>query len=236
MSCSYSDIAIQYFDVKALEYTQATICWERFRDDIFIAWPHSVDKLYIFFDYMNKVDPTKKIQFTMEVATDTLEFLDLKLKFDKESKQISVDVFAKDTDSFTYVLPSTCFPKNNIENIPKGVALRLRRICDSDEKFEKHSAEYQNYLIARDYKPGKVKKQFSDIKKLTREEARKPKLLKTTFSTSCNLITQYNPLLPNLKAIIRNHLPILYNSQQMLDIFLQNTISVTYKRNHSKPF
>ena len=34
-----------------------------------------------------------------------------------------------------------------------------------------------------------MKKQFLDIKKLTREEARKPKLLKTTFSTSCNLIT-----------------------------------------------
>ena len=77
----------------------------------------------------------------MEVATNTLEFLDLRLKFDKESKQISVGVFAKDTDSFTYVLPRTCFPKNNIENIPKSVAVRLRRICDSDEKFEKHSAE-----------------------------------------------------------------------------------------------
>ena len=36
---------------------------------------------------MNKVDSTKKVQFTMEVATDTLYFLDLKLKFDKESKQ-----------------------------------------------------------------------------------------------------------------------------------------------------
>ena len=101
-----------------------------------------------------------------------------------------MDVFAKDTDSFTYVLPSTCFPKNNIENIHKGVALRLSKICDSDEKFEKYSVEYQNYLTARDYKPGKVKKQFSDIKKLTREEARKPKLLKTTFYTSCNLIIQ----------------------------------------------
>ena len=52
---------------------------------------------------MNKVDPTKKNQFTMEVATDTLEFLDLKLKFDKE---IFVNVFAKDTDRFTYVLPT----------------------------------------------------------------------------------------------------------------------------------
>ena len=85
--------------------------------------------------------------------------------FDEESKQISVDVLAKDTDSFTYVLPSTCFPKNNIKNIPKGVALRLRRICNSDEKFGKHSAEYQNYLIARDYKPGKVKKNSQTLKK-----------------------------------------------------------------------
>ena len=49
----------------------------------------------------------------------------------------------------TCYVPSTCFPKNNIENIPKGVALHLRRICDSYEKLEKRSAEYLNYLIFR---------------------------------------------------------------------------------------
>ena len=157
----------------------------------------------------------------MEVATDTLVFLDLKLKFEKESKQISEDVFAKDTNSFTYVLPSTCFPKSNIESIPKGVTLRLRWICYSDKKFKKHSAGCRNYLIARDSKTSKVKKPFSDIKKLAREDARKPKLHKTTFSTSCNLITQYNPLLSNLKNIIRNHLPFLNINHQMLDSFPQ---------------
>ena len=31
-----------------------------------------------------------------------------------------------------------------MENIPKRVALHLRRICDSDGKFEKRSEEYQN--------------------------------------------------------------------------------------------
>ena len=77
---------------------------------------------------MNTVDQTKKIQFTMEIAEDSLEFLDLKLIFDIETKRISADVFSKTTDSITYVLPSTCFPKSSIENIPKGVALRLRRI------------------------------------------------------------------------------------------------------------
>ena len=55
----------------------------------------------------------------MEVATDALEFLDLKFKFYKESKQTSMDMFAKDANSFTYVLPSTSFPKNNIETFLK---------------------------------------------------------------------------------------------------------------------
>ena len=60
LSCSYSDIAIQYFDVKALEYTPEAIYWKRFKDEIFIVSPHSIDELYIFFAYMNKLDPTKK--------------------------------------------------------------------------------------------------------------------------------------------------------------------------------
>ena len=53
----------------------------------------------------------KKIQVPTEVATDPLEFLDFKTKFDKECKQIFEGVFAKDTNNFTYVLPSTCFLK-----------------------------------------------------------------------------------------------------------------------------
>ena len=92
---------------------------------------------------MNKVDPTKNIQFNMEVATDILEILDVKLKFDKERKQITVDVFAKDANSFTYIIPSTCFLTNSIESIHKTLALRLRRIWDSDKKIEKLSTEYQ---------------------------------------------------------------------------------------------
>ena len=92
---------------------------------------------------MSKVDPTKNIKFNMEVATDLLEILDVKLKFDKEWKQITVNVFAKDANSFTYIIPSTCFLTNNIESIHKTFALRLRRIWDSDKKIEKLSTEYQ---------------------------------------------------------------------------------------------
>ena len=90
--------------------------------------------------------------------------------------KISADVFSKATNSFTYVLSSTCYPNRNIKNVPKGIALRLRRICDSDEKYAERSEEYQKYVIARDSQPGSVKRQFEEFKKLSRSEARRPKV------------------------------------------------------------
>ena len=68
MSCSHSDIAIKLFDRKTIEYDPPVIGWKRFRDDIFLVWPHSSEDLNLFFNYMNKIDRNKKIQFTVEVA------------------------------------------------------------------------------------------------------------------------------------------------------------------------
>ena len=94
---------------------------------------------------MNSIDTSGKIKFTMSIANNNsiLEFLDLSLHINEHNK-ICVDVYAKPTNSFTYVLPSTCYPKKSINKVPKGIALRLRRICDS----------------ARDYNPTLVKKQL----------------------------------------------------------------------------
>ena len=38
----------------------------------------------------------------MELAEDVLDFPDLRLKFDKETKRISVEFFCKAVNSFTY--------------------------------------------------------------------------------------------------------------------------------------
>ena len=66
------------------------------------------------------------------------------------------------------LLPSTCYPKKNINNNPKGIVFRLRRVFDKDEKFDTRSYVYQNYIIARDYKPTLVKREFHAIKKFSR--------------------------------------------------------------------
>ena len=78
------------------------------------------------------------------LAKNGLEILDLKLKIAED--KIRADVYAKSTNSLSYTLPNTCYPKNNSCKIPKAIALRRRRICDDDETFDKRSTVYQNYL------------------------------------------------------------------------------------------
>ena len=123
MSCSYADIAMADFDKEASEYHLTPTAWKRFRDDIFVLWPHGRESLVLFLDYINTLYPTEKIKFTMEVEEpgNYLEFLNLKLKW--ESGKITVDVHSKPTNSFTYVLPTTCYPRKSINNIPHGIAL-----------------------------------------------------------------------------------------------------------------
>ena len=114
MSCSYSDIAMYRFDLKALSYTPKVLCWKRFRDDIFAVWSHSLQELHKLFEFMNSIDTYSKIKFTMSIANNNsiLKFLDLRLYINEHNK-ICVNVYAKPTNSFTYVLPSTCYPERD---------------------------------------------------------------------------------------------------------------------------
>ena len=110
----------------------------------------------------------------MQVADENgLKFLDLKLKL-VEGK-INVDLYSKPTNSFTYVLLSTCYPYKNIRTVPKGIALRLRRACGTDKNYNQRSSEYQNYLKGREYNPTLVKKQFEEVGRTTGTQPRASK-------------------------------------------------------------
>ena len=105
LSCFYSDIAMNRFDLKAVSYIPNVLCWKRFRDDIFALWNHSLQELHKFFEFMNSIDRFGKIKFTMSIANNNsvLEFLDLSLHINEHNK-IYVDVYAKPANSFTSVL------------------------------------------------------------------------------------------------------------------------------------
>ena len=118
--CSYSDITMYRFDLKALSYTRKVLCWKKFRKRfgkgrfIFAVRNHSLQELHKFLQFMNSIDTSGKIKFTMSIANNNsvLEFLDLRLHINEHNK-ICVNVYAKPTNSLSYVLPSTCYPKEH---------------------------------------------------------------------------------------------------------------------------
>ena len=113
MSCSYADIAMAKYDSLASKFHLKPSVWKRFRDDVFVSWEHGIASPSSFLDYLNTMDKTGKIKFTMEIAGDTgLEFLDLNLKIDEG--KLRLDVFSKSTNSFSYTTPNYCYPKHNI--------------------------------------------------------------------------------------------------------------------------
>ena len=126
-------------------------------------------------------------------------------------------------------MPSICYPRKNINNVPRGIALRLKRICDSDEKFAARSTEYKNFLIARDYKPKVVEHHFKDIPKLSRNEARKIK--PKGHANDQILFASTYPMLPNMRSLIKKQLPILHSDTNLKNIFPKNSICTVFKKN-----
>ena len=67
-SCSYAEIAMTKYDSLADKFHLKPSVWKRFRDDVFVLWEHGVASLSSFLDYLNTMDKTGKINFTMEIA------------------------------------------------------------------------------------------------------------------------------------------------------------------------
>ena len=132
---------------------------------------------------------------------------------------------AKPNNSFSYTTPSTCYHKNSISSIPKGIALRPKKICGDDVTFDKRSSEYHNYLIVREYKPSAIKQQFSEV----RTEAR-TKQEKQGKVSNVKFIATYNPALSNIIKIIQNNLSILRTHEEMKKLFLSNSVTTIYRR------
>ena len=107
--------------------------WFRFLDDIFMKWLHSPLELESFFGKLNSYPET--IKFTWEISKEKISHLDVMVSL--ENGKLSTDVYHKPTDAHQYLNFRSCHPPHVKKGIPYGQALRLKRICDSEGKFEK---------------------------------------------------------------------------------------------------
>ena len=169
-----------------------------------------------FLKYLNKNHPT--IKFISERSTTSAPFLDVNIQL--HNGKIETDLFCKPTDKHQYLLHSSSHPYHTKKSIPYSLALRLRRICSTDEFFERRSAELQTYLTKRGYKRRFIQDQISRAKQIPRNEGLKEqKQASKDTSDRVPFIITYNPALPNIQDILRKKQPILNSTERLKNIF-----------------
>ena len=131
------------------------------------------------------------------------------------------------------MLPTSCYPRKCLNNIPHGIALSLRHITILMKNFNSRSIEYKNYFINRDYKSSIVKKHFSHVSTLSRQARQKSSSRKSQVSKSVKLIMKYDPRLPDLNSLLKKHMPLLCTGPTMRTIFPKGCINSVFKRNQS---
>ena len=208
MASSYAKLFMGNFEQKALAAaTHSLLIWWRYIDDIFLLWRHGEGKLNDFITYLNNLHPTMK--FTSSFSYNEIPFLDVKVML--LNGRLETDLYVKPTDKHQYLLKSSCHPSHTKQSIPFSMALRLRRICSTDEFFNTRSDALASHLIKRGYKYRFIKDEIDKVRQIPRSRA-----LKTSTKKESNripFVVTFNPALPNIPQVISSNLNILRSSQ-----------------------
>ena len=84
--------------------------------------------------------------------------------------------------------------------------------------------------MARKYKLSLVDKQFQEVSRITRTEAREKKPKNYQLS-EIKFLTTYNPTLTKIDGTIRKHLSLFHSDDSLKQLFPVNTFSTIFKRN-----
>ena len=100
-------------------------------------------------------------------SKEKLSYLDVLVSI--KDNRTSSDVYCKPTDIHQYLDSKWCHPSHVKKGIPYGQALRVRRICNSDEIFDKRLKELKGQLVKRGFKKNMIENQFEKAKAKRRE-------------------------------------------------------------------
>ena len=222
---NYANIFMGSFEEKYIyksTYMRHISYFGRYIDDIFLIWKGTENQLKEFLCKLNRAHPT--IKFTFEYSKSETNFLDVTVKKDQKG-YLSTDVYQKKTDTHNYLNNASAHPEHSKKSIPYSQFLRLKRIISDPETLRIRINEYIEYFVNSGYKRKSLRKTADQVYRGELKTSSKPH-----DNNTVRLITTYNRTLPDMKAIVNKHWPILSTNERCQYVSKMNP-QVVYKRN-----
>ena len=206
MAPSYANLFMGVLEKQMLSsYKHKPLVYLRYIDDIFMIWTDGEDSLNDFLAHCN--NQNKNIQFEQTISNTSIPFLDVSVTL--EGGKLTTDLYCKSTDKHQYLYHTSCHPKHTKTSLPYCLALRLRRICSSENLFQQRTNEMLQHLIQRGYKKRSIHDAIKKASLVTREEALADKTKSKSLQRVPFVVT-YNPMLPNIPKILHEAHLILH--------------------------
>lgn len=200
MAPSYANIFMGKLEKQILETAEKQpLSWFRFIDDVDMKWTETEEQLDKFMQHANSAHPS--IKFTHEISRTKITFLDTTTII--KDGIMSTDIYSKPTDKHQYLSPSSCHPSHCYKSIPYSQAIRVKRICSTDEKASQRLGELRCHLKKRGYNNKSIQKGFEKAKSVPRKELLEYKVKKT--NNRIPFVVTYHPALQNVSSTIREH-------------------------------
>ena len=153
-----------------------------------------------------------------------------------ENGYLITSPYCKPTDSKQYLIPSSVHKENVVNNIPKTVGMRLRRLCsdrvEEDRIFADALDEYRAYMEVRGYDPMNIRGHFAEIANLKRQDALKKveRRKKEWKERPIFFVKQQEPAFPSIEKSIRKHLKLLHRDSELKELYPRNLFITSHKR------
>ena len=224
---SYANLFMESFEEENIypKIKELILIYLRYIDDIFLIWTSTEEKLLAFIEELNNLH--ESIKFDVKYSTKSINMLDTTVFIDSLNF-LRTTLYVKPTDRQSYLHYKSEHPTNMKNNIPYSQALRIKRICSSNQDYKKHTNNLKNVFISRGYKEEHVNDQLEKAEKVTRSEALVEK--EKAQLKRIPLVVTFNRTLPDIRSIINKHWPILQVNAELKDVFSEPPI-LAFKRN-----
>ena len=196
----------------------------RYIDDYFGISTSTKNELEDFMQYVNDFHPS--LSYTYDISDTSVNFLDISISMTQHG--LTTDIFYKDTDTHSYLRYESAHPPSCKKGIPYSQFLRLRRICNNDQTFERRSNEMSEFFSQRGFPVNTIKNSLRKASKFTQSEAINKR--KNQNNTGVHLTKKFSGITTCIAKTIKSNLSILSANHKTNRIFGTNSVFVAFKR------
>ena len=138
--------------------------------------------------------------------------------------------YKKPTDEQPFLHQKSYHPQVTKKSIAYSQALRIRRICNRDEDFEKEINHLINKLVERGYSRHQIESSINKVRAIKREQTLVYK--EEIQQQRISFVTTYDKRTPNIKGIIDNCWQTLLINDQLSPKFPVKPI-LSFRRNRN---